>query len=141
MPARPARRSFARMTQTTTRSAGDDTVGAVFARAITRRDFTELGDLLHADVELRALTPGRTWEPVGHDAALGVLRTWFGDCRVDAVERVETGAVGDRGAIAYRFAGRRPDGPFVIEQQAYYTEREGQIDWIRILCSGFRPPR
>jgi len=26
----------------------------------------------------------------------------------------------------------------VVEQQAYFTERDGRIDWMRVLCSGFR---
>lgn len=129
------------MTETTQTSASADTIGRAFAHAIARRDFAELGDLLHPDVEFRALTPRRTWEPAGHDAALEMLRTWFGDCQVEEVERVDATAVGDRSHLAYRFTGQRPAGPFVIEQQAYYTEREGQIDWIRILCSGFRTPR
>jgi ketosteroid isomerase-like protein len=126
---------------TTQNGASADTIGRAFAYAIARRDFAELGDLLHPDVELRALTPGRTWEPAGHDAALDVMRKWFRDCQVDEVERADATAVGDRSHIAYRFNGQRPDGPFVIEQQAHYTKREGQIDRIRILCSGFRTPR
>lgn len=129
------------MTETTQTTASADTIGIAFAYAIARRDFDELGDLLHPDVELRALTPRRTWEPAGHHEAIDVLRTWFGDCQVDEVERADATAVSDRSHIAYRFTGQRPDGPFVIEQQAYYTEREGQIDWIRILCSGFRSPQ
>ncbi len=129
------------MTETTPTNATAETVGGAFAYAIARRDFGELGDLLHPDIELRALTPRRTWERAGHDAALDVLRTWFGDCRIDQVERVDATAVGDRSHVAYRFTGQRPDGPFVIEQQAYFTERDGRIDWIRILCSGFRTPR
>jgi ketosteroid isomerase-like protein len=129
------------MTATTPTSARPETIGRAFAYAIARRDFRELGDLLHADVELRALTPRSTWEPAAHDAALDVLRTWFGDCRIDKVECVDGTAVGDRSHVAYRFTGQRPDGPFVIEQQAYFTERDGRIDWIRILCSGFRTPR
>ena len=31
------------------------------------------------------------------------------------------------------------EDPFVIEQQIYYTERGGRIDWMRMMCSGFRP--
>jgi len=31
------------------------------------------------------------------------------------------------------------DGPFIVEQQAYYTERDRRITWMRVLCSGFRP--
>jgi hypothetical protein len=26
-----------------------------------------------------------------------------------------------------------------LEQQAYYTAANGQIDWMRVLCSGYRP--
>jgi hypothetical protein len=129
------------MTENSHTTVSANTIGRAFAYAIARRDFAELGDLLHPQVELHALTPRRTWEPAGHDEALDVLRTWFGDCQVDQVERADATAVGDRSHIGYRFTGQRPDGPFVIEQQAYYTERDGQIDWIRILCSGFRPPR
>jgi hypothetical protein len=140
MAAQRARRSFTAMTEPTLISASADTIGRAFAYAIARRDFGELGDLLHADVELRALTPRRTWEPAGHDAALDTLRTWFGDCRIDEIERVDATSVGDRNHVAYRFTGQRPDGRFVIEQQAYFTERDGRIDWIRILCSGFRTP-
>ena len=35
--------------------------------------------------------------------------------------------------------GHNPDGPFVVEQQAYYEERDGRIGWMRVICSGFRP--
>jgi hypothetical protein len=31
------------------------------------------------------------------------------------------------------------DGDFVVEQQAYIEERDGQIGWMRVVCSGFRP--
>ncbi|HTU28873.1 MAG TPA: hypothetical protein VMF07_05805 [Solirubrobacteraceae bacterium] len=41
--------------------------------------------------------------------------------------------------MSYRFRGVNPDGPFVIEQQAHYTESDGRITWMRVLCSGFRP--
>jgi hypothetical protein len=33
----------------------------------------------------------------------------------------------------------RPDGRYLIEQQAYLSERDGKIGWLRILCSGLRP--
>jgi len=28
----------------------------------------------------------------------------------------------------------------IVEQQAYLTERNGLIDWMRIVCSGQRAP-
>jgi hypothetical protein len=70
----------------------------------------------------------------------GVFRRWFGDS--DQLERlvsVEVGSVGDRRRVSYRLEGHNQDGPFVVEQQAYYTERDGRIAWMRVLCSGFRP--
>ena len=32
-----------------------------------------------------------------------------------------------------------PEGDFLVEQQAYLTSRDGQIEWMRVLCSGFQP--
>jgi len=32
-----------------------------------------------------------------------------------------------------------PDGPHLVEQQAYYSTTDGRISWMRVLCSGFRP--
>jgi hypothetical protein len=114
-------------------------LGRSFAQALARQDHRALGDLLHPAVEFRALTPRRAWAPESHSEVLAVLRTWFGDCDVEQVVRLETDTVADRRHLAYRFRVRRPDGRFLIEQQAYYGERDGQIDWMRIMCSGFRP--
>ena len=46
----------------------------------------------------------------------------------------------DRARIRDRFGVSNPDGDFVVEQQAYLSERDGRIGWMRVLCSGFRPP-
>jgi hypothetical protein len=40
---------------------------------------------------------------------------------------------------AFADALSRKDGPFVVEQQAYYEERDGRIGWMRVVCSEFRP--
>jgi hypothetical protein len=87
----------------------------------------------------RPSRPGAYGRPRDADV-VEVLRTWFGDAQVERVARVETDAVSDRQHVAYRFRGCRPDGPFVIEQQAYFTEDDGRIDWMRLMCSGFRAP-
>jgi hypothetical protein len=68
-----------------------------------------------------------------------VLQRWLEDSdHVDELVAVETDEVADRQRVAYRFRGHNDDGPFVVEQQAYFTERDGRIDWMRVLCSGFR---
>ena len=38
---------------------------------------------------------------------------------------METHAVGDRQHLVYRFSGHDDEAPFVIEQQVYFTERDG----------------
>jgi len=97
--------------------------------------------LLHAEVDFRGLTPGNTWEAGDAQAVVGiVLGRWFEETdEIREVERVETDAFADRERVGYRLRVRNPDGEFVVEQQAYLGQRDGRIDWMAVLCSGFRP--
>ena len=52
---------------------------------------------------------------------------------------LDTGDMVDRQRVAWRFAVSTPDGPHLVEQQAYYSTTDGRISWMRVLCSGFRP--
>lgn len=115
--------------------------GHDLAEALSRKDFDRAGEILHPEVDFRALTPNRQWEAsTSADFVSDVLHQWFepGDV-IEELESVEEASVSDREHIAYRFNGHNDDGPFVVEQQAYYTATDGRIDWLRILCSGFRP--
>jgi SnoaL-like domain len=116
-------------------------LGAKFAAALGAKDFERVAELLHPEVRLRGLTPRRSWEAVGPEAAIDeVLATWFDDSRqIDEVLSIEAGGFADRGQVTYSFRGTRPEGPFVVEQRAYFTERDGRIDWMHVLCSGLRP--
>jgi hypothetical protein len=132
------------MTSETTVDPGAATigkhVGPAFAQALAARDFDALRALLDPEVEFRALTPRRTWEASGDLETVSLFRQWFDEATViDQVDDVSTDSVGDRRHLAYRFSGRDGDGRFVVEQQTYYTERDGRIDWMRMMCSGFRP--
>jgi hypothetical protein len=119
----------------------DTALGESFARALGAKDFAGVAQLLHPEIDFRGLTPGRSWEAQGPEQVVGdVLTRWFEDGdAIEQVQQVQTDSFADRGRVGYRFAGRNDDGPFVVEQQAYYTEREGRIGWMRIVCSGFRP--
>jgi hypothetical protein len=116
-------------------------VGERFAQAIAARDTSALLDLLKSDVDFRALTPGRFWEA---DSAREVVDEvifghWFEpQDRIDAVEQIETGTVGDRHRVGYRFRVTNPSGEFTVEQQAYLDVENDRITWLRIMCSGFR---
>lgn len=116
-------------------------LGRAFADALGNKDFGSVRALLDDRVDFRGLTPGRAWEAADPDELIEtVFRRWFGDSdHLEKILSIETDAFSDRQRVAYRFRGHNPDGPFVVEQQAYFQESEGRITWMRILCSGFRP--
>jgi hypothetical protein len=132
------------MTSETTVDPGattiEEPIGTAFAQALAGRDFGALRALLDPEVEFRALTPKRTWEASGDVETVGLFGRWFDEATViDQVDDVSTHSVGDRCHLAYRFSGHDDEGQFVVEQHVYYSERGGRIDWMRMMCSGFRP--
>jgi hypothetical protein len=122
-------------------TAADSALGETFATALGHKDFERIRELLHPEIDFTGMTPSRSWRATGVDEVIdGVLSRWFepGDVLEEIVE-VQTGAFADRRRVGYRFAGHNDDGPFIVEQQAYYAERDGRIGWMRVVCSGFRP--
>ncbi|HLY50436.1 MAG TPA: hypothetical protein VKR21_14690 [Solirubrobacteraceae bacterium] len=121
-------------------AASSPTLGSRFAEALGRKDFDGIIELLDPKVDFKGLTPGRTWEATSAEAVDGILHQWFEESdELEGIVALESDSVSDRQRVAYRFHGRNPDGTFVVEQQAYYAEAEGRINWMRVLCSGFRP--
>ncbi|HEY2053863.1 MAG TPA: hypothetical protein VGH14_08020 [Solirubrobacterales bacterium] len=116
-------------------------LGSSFAAALASKDFDRIRDLLHPEIDFRALTPRRFWEGEDPEAVVsGALRVWFEDSdEIIELLHVETDAFADRERVGYRFLVRNPEGLFEVEQQAYISEREGRIGWMRTLCSGYRP--
>lgn len=116
-------------------------LGRAFASALARKDFDAARALLSPNVEFRALTPRRSWEADdSQSVAREILPCWFKDSdQIDELVAIETDSISDRRRVSYRLHGRNEDGPFVLEQQAYYSERDGRIEWMRVLCSGYRP--
>jgi hypothetical protein len=117
------------------------TLGADFANALAAKDFGRLLDLMHPEIDFRGMTPSRVWEAGDPEAVVsGVLHRWFEESdEIEAIEHLESDAFADRERVGYRFSVRNPDGRFLVEQQAYLSERDGRIGWIRVLCSGYRP--
>lgn len=86
------------------------------------------------------MTPGRTWEATGPEGIIDALGLWFEDSdTIEELLALELDAFADRERVGYRFRVRNPSGEHVVEQQAYLTERDARIGWLRIMCSGFRP--
>jgi hypothetical protein len=120
-------------------------LGERFAKAFAAKDADALLDVLTPAVDVKAMTPGRIWEPITarelvHDVILGV---WFEpDDRIDALERVEHGdPVVDTQRVGYRLRVTNPHGEWLVEQQVYYRTRDDRIEWLRIMCSGYRKVR
>jgi hypothetical protein len=117
------------------------TLGTEFARALAVKDAGRIRELVHPEIDFRGLTPNRFWEATNPDEVLSILfQNWFEETdEIRTIEQLETDVVVDRERIGYRFAVRNPDGEFLVEQQTYVRERDGRIDWMRVVCSGMRP--
>jgi hypothetical protein len=116
--------------------------GSRFASALAAKDREGLRELLAPQIEFRALTPNFTWEANDPDAVLEIVfGSWFEDSdEIRSLESVETDVVADREQVRYRLAVTNPEGSFVVEQQGYLAAGEdGRIEWMRLVCSGFRP--
>ena len=117
------------------------TLGVAFAEAFTSKDYERMADLLHPGIDFRALTPNRVWEASDPETVIEqILKAWIEeDEQVEELVSIESDTVADRQRIGYRYRLRRPDGVFLVEQQAFLGERDGRIDWLRLVCSGSRP--
>jgi hypothetical protein len=119
----------------------DKPLGVKFAEALGRKDFDTVMGLLDPRIDFRGLTPRRTWEATDAPAVVnGILRQWFEETdELEEIISIESDRFADRQRVSYRFRAHNGEGSFLVEQQAYYTERGGRINYMRVLCSGFRP--
>jgi hypothetical protein len=115
--------------------------GGAFAEAVTSKSYTRVAHLLHPDVDFRALTLNRSWQANDPDTVIEqVLTAWIEpDEHVEELISVDTDTIVDCERVGSRYRLRTPDGSFLVEQQAFLRERDGRIDWVRLVCSGSRP--
>jgi hypothetical protein len=116
-------------------------LGSRFVAALAAKDTNRLVALFASDVDFRAMTPRRFWEADSPQQVVHeVLYEWFEPKDViERIDYVEAGHAGDRERIDYRFLIRNPDGPFIVEQRAYFDVNEaGRISYMRTICSGYR---
>lgn len=115
-------------------------LGRRFVEAVANKDAEAVGAVLHPEVDFRALTPNRFWEAHDRDAVLEILfGSWFEPHDELELVLMQSDGFADRQQIRFRFRGRSRDVPMIVEQQAYLTERDGLIGWMRVVCSGQRP--
>ena len=115
-------------------------LGEDFARAVAAKDHDRVRELLHPELDFRAMTPQRIWEAETPEDVVSALCTWFDDGdNIERLDVVETDAFADRQRVGYRLRVSNADGDHLVEQQAYLSERDGRIGWLRIMCAGYRP--
>ncbi len=129
-------------TEEATARAADGATADRFARALAARDAATLRGLLADDIDFQALTPGQHWSATGAAQVVDdvIFRHWFsaGD-DIRGLVHVTSRRVADRQHLAYRLHVRRDGADFLVEQQAYYSlSGTGRIEWMRLLCSGYR---
>ena len=117
-----------------------ETLGARFARASAEKDVDALRGVGSDEDGFRAVSPGGAWEGASPDDVVdAVFGFWFETSdRIERADVADGDTVADTAHVSYRFDLVNSDGDFVAEQQVYYRG-EGTIDYLRVLCSGFRP--
>ena len=120
----------------------DQSPGERFAQALAAKDFDAVKTTMSPAIDFRGLTPRRIWEAGDPDSVVArILSRWFDpEDEIRSLEYMESVSFADRERVGYRFQVTNADGEFLVEQQAYLgTDAEGRIDWMRVVCSGFRP--
>jgi len=117
-------------------------LGPRFVAALAVKDTDRLVALFAADVIFRGMTPGRFWEADSpHRVVHEALYQWFElEDVIESIDYVEPGHVADRERVDYRFRVRNADGPFIVEQRAYFdVGNDGRIARMHVICSGYQP--
>ena len=121
-------------------------LGLRFAESVAAKDTVALPRILAESIDFRAMTPGRFWE-AGDPQAVGdiLFDHWFEPS--DTIEELLdacTATVADRRHLSYRLQVRNATGLHLVEQQVYFMiddrrQDVAKINWMRVMCSGFRP--
>lgn len=116
------------------------TPGQRFLDALAQLDFAALGELLAADVWLRALLPRHLDEHYGSAETAGAFRGWYAAAEAFDALALDHDTVAGKERIRYRFLLRpdwAPETWHVIEQMAFLSIKDGLIRKIDLVCTGF----
>ena len=122
-------------------TAAGSRLASTWVDAIVARDLARAVALLHREVDFRAMTPNRVWDAEDPAGVEAILREWFEDPDEDVqeIEGTESVAIEDTVRVGWLVRISDVDGPHIFEQQAYVRERDAQISWMRVMCSGWIP--
>lgn len=113
-------------------------LGEGWIRAIAEGGLEGLEAFCHPRVNSRLLTPGQF---TNLDTAVDLVakyKDWYDGCTDFQVEASRVARVGKRLGIGYRFLLRDHGDRYRIEQQIYCTLKDGRVQQLHLLCSGFQ---
>jgi TusA-related sulfurtransferase len=114
-------------------------LGEDWIRAIANEALDRLEQFCQPGITSRLLTPGH-FETLDNAVDLvATYRDWFGDYTNFQVVGSRIERVGERLGIFYRFLLQNREDWYTIEQQLYCTLKDGRVERLNLLCSGFQP--
>ena len=114
-------------------------LGEDWIEALVEKDFQRLAGYCHPNVISRLMTP-RRMDTLENAADLSAkVQGWFQECASIQKEQVRVTLVGEKLAIFYRLNFEKEGTQRTAEQQIYCTLRDGLVENLSLLCSGFQP--
>jgi len=117
----------------------EEQLGQEWIRAIKDGALDRLRQFSSPQVTSRLLLPGGL--VTLHNAAdlVGEYRSWFGGYTSIQVEASRVGKIGSKLGIYYRLLLQDGRASERIEQQLYCIVKDGHVQLLHLVCSGFHP--
>jgi hypothetical protein len=113
-------------------------LGEDWIHAIAQGDLDRLEGLCQHKVNSRLLTPGQFTNLDRVSDLVAKYKDWFDGCTDFQLETSRIDRIGKRLGIFYRFRLRDHGDWYRIEQQLFCTLRDGRVQQLHLLCSGFQ---
>ena len=113
-------------------------LGEDWIRAIAEGAPDRLQAFCQARINSRLLTPGQFTNLDKATDLVAKYQDWFEGCSDFQLEASRIDRIGKRLGIFYRFLLRDHDDWFRIEQQLFCTLKDGRVQQLHLLCSGFQ---
>jgi len=114
-------------------------LGEGWIQAIAEEALDRLEQFCHAGIVSRLLTPHHYDTLNNASDLVAKYRDWFGGYTNFQVVGSRIDLVGERLGISYRFLLQDREDWYTIEQQLYCTLKDGRVEKLHLLCSGFQP--
>lgn len=114
-------------------------LGERFLAALDTRDFAAVEKCFHPEAHWRALLGSGLREGTGAAEAAAAFRAVYGDSDHHELLHGDAEPIADRLHLMWRFRVHDEDGWQVNEQHAFCDVRNGRIERLDLLCSGFLP--